>query len=172
MNLVWYRAERDLHVRESLQHKNIPTPEDIDSYLADFIAPEFLKNLEQDWTEYPPEPLERYFVAKVNGNVVGYCHVERHPKNNLIVSLYIDPDYQRQGLGKRLWSQALQFLNPAKGTYVETLPYNSQAISYYRSLGFKETGRIADNGEVKIMKSGAIMPHNIELFRDADQPNV
>jgi hypothetical protein len=47
------------------------------------------------------------------------------------------------------------------------LPYNSLARKFYESLGFRETGEVANNGVGQTMASGAIMPSPIELKREA-----
>lgn len=167
---VEYRAQRALHQRESVNTEGIPTAQDIEADYEQSLMPESVKRREEQWKELPDNPNQRYFVAKQNGKIIGYCIVDKYDNINQINGIYIDPDAQGQGLGKKFWQEALQFFDPEKDTVVMVLPYNSQAISYYQSLGFQETGKRAHGGGGHVMKSGAVMPVPIEMLRKADKP--
>ncbi len=100
---------------------------------------------------------ENYFVAKVDGKVVGFCFVTKNEEKNQLSAIYILPEFQGQGLGKRLWDSASAFIDTSKDTFVEVVTYNTQAIEFYKRLGFVDTGRRWSNETFK-MKSGALLP--------------
>lgn len=145
------------------------TREDIGANFAGEFTDEKIKEGEERWRNAPEDPNVRYFVAKQNGKVVGRCIIERHPDKNQLNDIYIDPEMQGKGLGRKFWQEALKFLDPTKETVVMVLPYNEQAKGYYRTLGFLETGRRAHEGEGAVMQSGAVMPVPIEMRRPADE---
>ncbi len=145
------------------------TREDIEANFAREFTAEKIREGEEDWRNTPDDPNVRYLIAKQNGKVVGRCIVERHPDKNQLNDIYIDPEAQGKGLGKKFWQESLKFLDPTKETVVMVLPYNEQAKGYYQRLGFVETGRKVHEGEGVKMASGAIMPVPIEMKRPADQ---
>lgn len=161
---VQYRAALRNYPNEELGI----TADDVEADYAEARTAEKLKEGEEKWRSVPENPNQRYYVAKSEGKVVGFCVVDKYEDKNQINGIYIDPEFQGQGLGKKFWDEAMKFLDASKDTVVMVLPYNTQAIGYYRSLGFKETGRVVDSGEGHPMKSGAIMPAPIEMVRPAD----
>jgi ribosomal protein S18 acetylase RimI-like enzyme len=146
------------------------TKEDIEANFSVQLTEEKIQEGEERWRCLPENPNERYFIAKQNGKVIGRCIVERRDDVNQLNDIYIHPDAQGKGLGKKFWQEALTFFDPTKDTVVMVLPYNEQAKGFYTNLGFVETGRKAHEGEGAKMKSGAIMPVPIEMRRPADKP--
>lgn len=74
------------------------------------------------------------FVACIQEKVVGFVAIDR----NCIALLYIDPDYQNQGVGKRLLQLALQIIgSPA---YTIVMAGNQRAIAFYQNAGFCQIG--------------------------------
>ncbi|EIE5641775.1 acetyltransferase [Salmonella enterica] len=53
-------------------------------------------------------------------------------------ALFIDPDVRGQGIGKRLVEHALTL---APGLTTNVNEQNTQAVGFYKKLGFKVTGR-------------------------------
>ncbi len=162
-----------LNVQYKAALKNYPneelgiTTEDIEADYAEARTEEKIKEKEEHWRDLPANPNQQYLVAKSEGNVVGFCVVDKYEDRNQLSGIYIAPEFQGKGLGKKFWEQAMTFIDSSKDTVVMFLPYNTQAIGYYRSLGFEKTGVVGNNGIGSKMKSGAIMPGPIEMLRKA-----
>lgn len=100
---------------------------------------------------------ENYFVAKIDGKVVGFCFVTKNEGRNQLSAIYILPEFQGKGIGKSLWNSVSAFIYTSKDTFVEVVTYNSQAIEFYKRLGFVDTGRRWSD-EIFKMKSGTLLP--------------
>jgi putative acetyltransferase len=88
-------------------------------------------------------PGSAYFVAELDGNVLGGCGI--FPTDGLpaktceLVKMYLAPAARGTGLGKRL---LLLCLDTAKGlgyekVYLETMPELVKAVPMYEKFGFK-----------------------------------
>lgn len=110
---------------------------------------------------------EKVFVAKENDKVVGLCRIILHQDKNQLQAIYILPEYQGKGVGKKLWEEAQQNFDQTKDTIVEVASYNTKAIEFYRRLGFIETGKYWEDENFRL-KSGAIIPE-IEMIIKAKQ---
>lgn len=104
-----------------------------------------------------PLPGELLLVAKVGGEVVGVCRVEKDAQKNELRGLYVLPAYQGQGIGRQLWAGVQNFFDPAKDTLVDVAVYNENAIKFYSSLGFIDTGERFSKERLR-MKSGTVIP--------------
>lgn len=96
-------------------------------------------------------------LAVDDGVVVGFCRVVVSDTENKIGSIYILPEYQRKGIGSKLWQEVEKLFDPGRNIYVGVATYNVNAISFYEKLGFKATGKSLHNENLK-MKSGAVIP--------------
>lgn len=63
--------------------------------------------------------------------------------NKKIEMLFIAPDYQGQGIGKKLLSYGIDGLG---ATAVDVNEQNIQAVGFYKHAGFAVTGRSATDG--------------------------
>ena len=98
---------------------------------------ERLKKLIPDFTEK-----DILFVAKDGYNkIIGFCFAERKDNINRVEAVYVRPDYQGTGLAQKLYYEAYNFLNQSNSTYLEVFTLNSKAISFYKKLGYVETGK-------------------------------
>ncbi|MEN3792568.1 N-acetyltransferase [Fulvimarina sp. MAC3] len=84
----------------------------------------------------------RVLVCRFGGCIVGYATFGRNrthalPANGEIYELYLDPNFQGVGLGRRLFAAARHQLASecGKGCAVWTLAENERAIMFYRALG-------------------------------------
>jgi ribosomal protein S18 acetylase RimI-like enzyme len=74
------------------------------------------------------------FVACKGKTIVGFVAINC----NCIALLYIDPDYQNQGIGKQLLNLALRLIGSP--TYTIVMAGNQRAIAFYQKAGFQEIG--------------------------------
>ncbi|MGI9648813.1 MAG: mycothiol synthase [Acidimicrobiia bacterium] len=82
---------------------------------------------------------EDFRLAWVDGRVAGFCWTKRHgPELGEIYVVGVHPDFQGQGLGRRIVIEALWYLADVGCTrgmlYVDTA--NQTALGLYQSLGF------------------------------------
>lgn len=75
------------------------------------------------------------FVACEDKKVVAFIALDSH----CIALLYVDPDYQNQGIGKRLLQLALKLISSP--VYTIVMAGNQRAIAFYQKAGFQEIGR-------------------------------
>jgi len=80
-------------------------------------------------------------VAKDQDRIVGFCMVKKEVDRGQIMPLYILPEYQGMGLGKRLISRGIGWLGDKRPIYVNVVTYNSRAIGFYKSCGFTKTDK-------------------------------
>lgn len=75
------------------------------------------------------------------------------PAEGEVHAFYIDPDFQRQGVGARLW-QTLLHRAQALGLHELRLDADPNAVPFYRSIGFEKIGE-APSGSIP----GRMLPH-------------
>lgn len=83
-----------------------------------------------------------YFVATLNGELVGGCGI--YPTENLptgtceLVKLYLKASARGTGLGKKLMQQSMDWAkaNGYTQIYLESMPELSKAVAIYENLGF------------------------------------
>ncbi len=80
-----------------------------------------------------------YFVAEKNGQIVGFIILKNDPQApwNQPHALYVDPNFQNQGVGSRLMDKAVEYFGNQKDMIADVVSYNNQAIKFYEKLGFK-----------------------------------
>ncbi len=109
---------------------------------------------------YPPALLEdlmrtqrnRFFVASNAGEVVGYAVATTTGRDGHIVSVAVDPDHRRQGIGTRLLSATIRRLieDGVGQIHLEVRKSNGTAIAFYERMGFRirsEIKRYYSDGE-------------------------
>ena len=84
-----------------------------------------------------------YVGARTTSVLVGYAGISRlgrkPPFEYEVHTIGVDPAYQRQGIGRRLLNELLDFA--AGGVvYLEVRTDNDAAIALYRSVGFDQIG--------------------------------
>ena len=108
---------------------------------------EFTARIETIRQNYP------YLVCEVDGKVVGYAYASRHQARSAFrysvdVSIYVDLDYQRKGIGTALYSglfEALKAYNYYTAYAMIALP-NEKSIRLHKTFGFQETGTFHNVG--------------------------
>ena len=88
-----------------------------------------------------------WLVAEVDGRLAGYAYGSAHRaraayRSSVETTAYVHEDYQRQGIGRALYTQLLDelckrgFASAFAGT---TLP-NDASVGFHESLGFQSIG--------------------------------
>jgi ribosomal protein S18 acetylase RimI-like enzyme len=131
------------------------TKEDIEESYKESFSQESLDNQKLNIESTPKNQLR--LVAKVNGQVVGVSTVVVNEDFNQLRTIYVLPDFQGKGIGRLLWEEAKKFCDQKKPTIVQVATYNQKALSFYKSLGFVDTGKRWSDPKWK-MKSGATIP--------------
>ena len=84
-------------------------------------------------------------VAKHNGKVIGFCFVSKKNNFNELNALYILPEYQKMGIGRKLVNKSVDWLGRGKNITVKAASYNKNAIDFYERYGFIKTGAMSKN---------------------------
>jgi [ribosomal protein S18]-alanine N-acetyltransferase len=88
-------------------------------------------------------PYNQYVGARTDGTLVGYAGIARlgrqPPFEYEVHTIGVDPEYQGQGVGRRLLEELLKFADRGV-VYLEVRTDNEVAIALYRSVGFDEIG--------------------------------
>ena len=113
-----------------------------------------------------PKSNTRFFVAKIDGRVVGYCCARRDGGLNIIRSIYILPEFQGVGIGQKFMSAAFDFLDKSLPTRLTVAIYNDKAIKFYEKSGFKK-GELLENNPEGHFVSGREIPE-MEMVREPD----
>jgi len=91
-------------------------------------------------------PNEKYsfFVAEDDGKILGYSRIHLYRWNNsaFIISLLVDAEYRRMGIGTRLLKAMEDFARESKARVLmfDTSPDNAAALQLYFKNGFKVCG--------------------------------
>ena len=117
----------------------------------------------EEWKKRYLDPSENRWVAKDGDKIVGFCVVGIENNNGRIHAIYILPNYQGQGGGKRLMEVGLKWLGNDKDIYVNVVSYNDKAIRFYEKFGFVKTGKKVTD-KVAVLPSGKVLPE-IEMVR-------
>lgn len=89
----------------------------------------------------------RGWVCEINGLIVGFAIADLAENN--IWALFIHPDFERMGIGKKLHDEMLNwyFSKTGKTVWLGTSP-STRAEMFYRKAGWKEVG-LHGKGEIK-----------------------
>lgn len=87
------------------------------------------------------------WVCEVNNTIVGFSITDLQDHN--IWALFINPDYEKKGIGRKLHQLMLDwyFSKTSETVWLSTAPL-SRAECFYRQAGWKEIG-VYGKGEIK-----------------------
>ena len=82
------------------------------------------------------------WVIEIDQQLIGYGVMSLAVQECHILNVCVDPDYQGQGIGRRLLEQLLTIARSRKAdtAFLEVRLTNVQALSLYLSEGFNEIG--------------------------------
>ena len=118
-------------VRNSVKENMISDP----ALVPDSDVEDFIMNRGKGW------------VCEMNDEIVGFAIADL--KENNIWALFMHPDHEAKGIGKRLHRMMLDwyFSHTKKTIWLGTAP-DSRAEKFYRLQGWKEVG-VHGKGEIK-----------------------
>jgi GNAT superfamily N-acetyltransferase len=99
-----------------------------------------------DCAEYL-EKRGRGWVCEIRGEIVGFAIADLKAHN--IWALFVRPDFERRGIGKKLHDMMLDwyFSQTQDAVWLGTAP-NTRAEIFYRNAGWREKG-LHGKGEIK-----------------------
>jgi len=77
-----------------------------------------------------------YRIAKFGDKTVGYAGSRKHTDFNELFAIYILPEFQGKGIGKKLINKIWEYLWKDKHTIVQVVGYNKNAINFYQKIWF------------------------------------
>ncbi len=106
------------------------------------------------------------WVCMIDGNVVGFSIADL--KENNIWALFVHPEHEGKGIGKRLHKEMLDwyFNKTKKKVWLGTAP-NTRAEKFYRMNGWKEVG-MHGKGEIKFEMCFADWMHKVQKVEVSD----
>lgn len=104
-------------------------------------------------------------VARIGSEIVGYGRAVKGKKYHEIVTLYILPEWQGQGIGSMLFKALLAWLGDDSDVKLGVVPYNAKAIRFYEKFGFTLGEEIPHDSPV--FPSGKDLPE-VEMLRVAN----
>ncbi|MBP7831755.1 MAG: GNAT family N-acetyltransferase [Candidatus Pacebacteria bacterium] len=125
------------------------TPEDVETEYAGYFTEEYIEKYQKRLAQTAEGKMR--LVAKIGDNVVGVLSMKESEENCKLSILYVLPEHQGKKIGYKLFTEALSRVNKNKDIILSVAHYNQKAISFYKSLGFVETGKT----EEYTLKSGA-----------------
>jgi len=87
-------------------------------------------------------PSWAFYIAEKDGHIVGYhCSKQISEDTALLRGLFVEPGYQGQGVGKKLFIHMLTHFDGFR-LELKVLKYNARAIALYEQYGFVKTKRL------------------------------
>jgi ribosomal protein S18 acetylase RimI-like enzyme len=159
------------HVQQSTWLATYPnaelgiTKEDIEARFH-ASSEEAIKRRQTQHQRINSDPLVHLWVAKEAERIVGFCLAKKEGPQNRIQAIYVLPEYQGTGIGKRLLQTASDWLGSQQEIVLNVASYNHQAITFYKKFGFVPSGRLAHSGITKL-PSGVVIPEIEMIKRDS-----
>jgi ribosomal protein S18 acetylase RimI-like enzyme len=121
-----------------------------DTYTPQDLARELAQNRSEAYFRSALEKGDIILVVAEDGQLRGFTQIKAvdlpeldpQPGDQLLDKVYVDPEWQGQGIGRRLLEATLAHprLSAAKRVFLQVRSNNHRALSLYRSLGFEVVG--------------------------------
>lgn len=106
------------------------------------------------------------FVVKDDDKVVGFVAPGIMDGQRRIGAIYVLPEAQGKGLGRKLLNKAIDWHGRDKDIYLHVASYNDNAIGFYEKNGFEKTGRAVEDLDAR--ERGVVEIPEIEMVLKAD----
>jgi ribosomal protein S18 acetylase RimI-like enzyme len=117
--------------------------EEVQAKTNDLLSEESIEKVKENFSTLTEN--EKMLVVKIADRIVGYIYLENGDEKNILQGLFVLPEFQGRGIATKLWEEAKGFLNPKVDTYLDVYSSNTNAINFYKKLGFVETGKTANH---------------------------
>lgn len=122
-----------------------------------FRPPHLARVLEIERAAFPEGPYSRkiflslysecgelFLVAKVSRRVAGYMATCVHPRMAEVVSVAVDPEHRRSGVGTALLAHTIELLKSHAVRLIELMVRadNREALRFYRRFGFRRVEEV------------------------------
>ncbi len=92
-------------------------------------------------------PDTSFLVAEEDGAIIGHAAVNaRKPPVIVLSRLYVRPDRQRRGIGRRLLEEVIARHDACEVLRLEVEAGNPKGVSFYRREGFRVVGEKSEQG--------------------------
>ena len=132
------------------------TIEDIEEKFKDRFSEKFIQKRTEAISNISKNQL--FLIAKDENAVIGLCKAEKRESVNDLSAIYILPNYQGKGVGMMFWKKVKKFFGNKKDIIVHVATYNSQAINFYKKLGFIDTDKRFTDEKHRMPISGVFIP--------------
>lgn len=144
------------------------TQDDIHESFKDRLSDEKIKEYSDKFRNMPHNSQILVVEDSEKEQIAGLARIIIREDCNQLQAIYVLPEYQGKGIGFKLWNEALRFFDEKKDTVVHVATYNTNAISFYTSLGFTDTGKRFSEERHRMPISKVLIPE-MEMLRKADQ---
>jgi diamine N-acetyltransferase len=148
---VLHQTWLDTYLNEELKI----TRETIDESYKDSYKLENIEKLQERIKNIPNN--QKRLVAESHGEIVAVSRGVIENDFNELKTIYVLPNFQGQGIGKKLWNEMLEFFDNSKKIVLSVVTYNKNAIEFYKKLGFVDTGKRFTDDKIAI-KRGVNIP--------------
>jgi ribosomal protein S18 acetylase RimI-like enzyme len=121
-----------------------------------------LERRNEKWWQRAIRGSTSILVLDVGGTIAGYATLGLNraralPEEGEVYELYLRPEYQGIGLGKRLFGEARRLLTSlgCKGLVVWTLEENDRAVEFYRLCGGRDVAEGSETFDGRILRKVA-----------------
>ncbi len=133
--------KRDAWLGAYVSEENGITEEDIRKKFSDHVLAEGIANWQKGIATETEDGERVTYVARLNGEVVGYTSPCLEEGQRRIGAMYVAPTAQGNGIGGKLLSKALEWHGADSDVYLHVVSYNQGAIGFYEHYGFQKTGK-------------------------------
>ena len=108
----------------------------------------------QSMVDLQRQPYRWLLLYEVDSEPLGFAHIRYggdRPSWGWILEFYIKPEMRRKGYGTKLYNRCERILSN-EGASSYWLTTNPEASTFWRSLGYRKTGVIADYNDYEVME--------------------
>lgn len=97
------------------------------------------------------KPEHLLLVAKIQGEIIGFCDMKYNGKKAEVKAIYILPDHQHRGIGTKMMDKFREWANHPPEVSADVLLENRSAVRFFEKHGFRANQDIESIGGIKIL---------------------